>query len=121
MTFVRWAVVLGGKHERTIRKVARHLREMVLHPGIDHNEGGTMKSGLIVAIATAVTLVGGASLASAEESGGEGCPNWAGLSGCTEGGAMQFCQTYYSTHYPDCTVTSAHCSSLGNYNCFTTQ
>jgi hypothetical protein len=80
-----------------------------------------MKSGLIVAIATAVTLVGGASLASAEEGGGEGCPNFAGFSGCTEGSAMAWCQGYYAGVYPGCTVTSAHCSSLGNYNCFTTQ
>jgi|CXWL01.1.fsa_nt_gi hypothetical protein len=80
-----------------------------------------MKSRLIVAVATMVTLVGGASLASAEESGGEGCPNWGGLSGCTAENVQAFCVDYYATHYPGCTVTSWHCSSQGNYNCFTTQ
>ena len=79
-----------------------------------------MKSRLIVAVATMVTLVGGASLASAEESG-EGCPNWGGLSGCTAENVQAFCVDYYATHYPGCTVTSWHCSSQGNYNCFTTQ
>ncbi len=75
----------------------------------------------VLLVAVAAALLGGSNLL-AERQQEPNCPNWGGGSGCSSSeGALEFCRGYYLGAYPGCTVTSAHCSSLGNYNCFTQQ
>jgi hypothetical protein len=75
-----------------------------------------MKKRAIMGLAAAVTLLGGAKLNSTAVMQQKRCANSAAGYDCTAGTALSWCQGYFYD-VAECTVTGAHCSSTGNYNC----
>ena len=69
-----------------------------------------------------VTVFAGTAVASTPRKESENCPDgFAFGAECVAENALTSCQTQADAAYKNCTVLCAHCSSLGNFNCFTTQ
>lgn len=68
-------------------------------------------------------IFGGAVHATEPSSRGPECPNgYTFGSECIEANALTECTSRMNSVYgADCDPLCAHCSSLGNFNCFTTQ